>query len=292
MDKNFDELLVRLVCPTCLSQGRELRLLSNQQSMQMYCPGCEFNIVRGVSQIDFLKLDPSIINDPLDRIKHYFKKFATLYKLLIEIISSVSGKGLKRIYKELDGVPKESFIINIGSGNSNLRGDIFNSDMFPYSNVALVCFADAIPLKSSSVDLVLSLAMLEHVDNPSRVVSETLRILRPGGELTGLIPFMQGVHASPYDFQRYTSEGLKVLFEDFEVIEIRGYGPTSALLWMFQEWVSNALSFGQRRLQIAVWLFLQPMTFFIKYLDVFFDKMTPDSAIPSYYFFKVRKPVK
>jgi SAM-dependent methyltransferase len=290
MNKSFNDLLVRLVCPICLSQGSEVALLSNQQSMEMFCPGCEFSIVHGARQIDFLKLDQSIISDPLDRIKHYFKKFETLYKFLIEILSSVSGKGLKRIYKELESVPKKSFIVNIGSGNSKLRGDVFNSDIFPYPNVALVCFADAIPVESNSVDLVISIAMLEHVDNPSGVICEALRILRPGGELIGLIPFMQGVHASPYDFQRYTSEGLKVLFDDFEVIEIRGYGPTSALLWMFQEWVSTALSFGQRRLQILVWLLLQPMTFFIKYLDVFFDRMTTDSSIPSYYFFKVRKP--
>jgi hypothetical protein len=129
-------------------------------------------------------------------------------------------------------------------------------------------------------------------DNPSGVIAETLRILRPGGELIGLIPFMQGVHASPYDFQRYTSEGLRVLFDDFDVIEIRGYGPTSALLWMFHEWTSTAFSFGQRRLQIAVWLLLQPTTFLFKYLDVIFDGMRTESAIPSYYFFKARKPLK
>jgi SAM-dependent methyltransferase len=137
--------------------------------------------------------------------------------------------------------------------------------------------------------MVLSIAMLEHVDNPRGVVSEINRILLPGGELSGVIPFMQGVHASPYDFQRYTAEGLKVLFKDFDIIEIRGYGSTSALLWISQDWIAHTLSFGQRKIQMFIWLVLQPTTFFVKYLDVILDKISLETPIPSYYFFKVRK---
>lgn len=48
----------------------------------------------------------------------------------------------------------------------------------------LIC-ADAahLPLESGSVDVVLSLGLLEHCENAARVVGEAARVLRPGGKL-------------------------------------------------------------------------------------------------------------
>ena len=45
--------------------------------------------------------------------------------------------------------------------------------------------------------------------NTKKVVSEMLRVLKPGGELYCSIPFIFGFHASPHDYQRYTVEGFK-----------------------------------------------------------------------------------
>ena len=289
MQKSIEVLLERLICPNCKSNEKEVSLETNFESNEINCLQCHKVFPFENRQVDFLRQNAISISDPLDKIKSLLKKSARLYNILVQVISSVSSSGLKRIQKEISSFGSGKFILNVGSGSSELRSDIINLDIFAYSNVDLICFADAIPIASNSVDMVLSIAMLEHVDNPVGVVSEINRILLPGGELLGVIPFMQGVHASPYDFQRYTVEGLKVLFKDFEVIEIRGYGPTSALLWISQDWIAHALSFGQRKIQMLVWLILQPTTFFLKYLDVVFDRMSLGSPIPSYYFFKVRK---
>lgn len=45
----------------------------------------------------------------------------------------------------------------------------------------LACGAEAIPLGSSSIDVVVSRNNLDHVDDPQAVVTEVKRLLRPGG---------------------------------------------------------------------------------------------------------------
>lgn len=45
-----------------------------------------------------------------------------------------------------------------------------------------------LPVKSSSVDCVLMIAMLEHTSDPKKVIDEAHRVLKKGGELAILVP--------------------------------------------------------------------------------------------------------
>ena len=49
------------------------------------------------------------------------------------------------------------------------------------SAVYLSCPAEAMPLRSASVDVVISRNNLDHVDDPVKVLAEVKRVLRPGG---------------------------------------------------------------------------------------------------------------
>ncbi len=47
----------------------------------------------------------------------------------------------------------------------------------------IAAFGEFLPLADCSVDLIVSLQVLEHVQNPAKVVRELYRVLKPGGEL-------------------------------------------------------------------------------------------------------------
>ncbi len=63
-------------------------------------------------------------------------------------------------------------------------------------------------LASSSLDLVLSTQVLEHVTDPAAYLAEALRLLRPGGKILlsthGTFPD----HGCPHDYWRWTADGL------------------------------------------------------------------------------------
>lgn len=81
--------------------------------------------------------------------------------------------------------------------------------------------AEALPVRSASVDTVLGLSMLTYLPEPSRALDEARRVLRPGGVL--IMEFTQSapLHDPPHDYLRFTRFGAAWLLEraGFEVLE-------------------------------------------------------------------------
>ena len=74
-------------------------------------------------------------------------------------------------------------------------------------------------------DYVIADQVLEHVKKPWIAVEEVRRILKPGGLTILTSALMFYVHGVPYDYWRFTPDGLKVLCENFSYIhECRGTG--------------------------------------------------------------------
>ncbi len=140
--------------------------------------------------------------------------------------------------RALDGCPQGALVLDVGSGTRRLRADVVNLDIDAFENVDVVANATRIPFLDETFDLVISEAVLEHVPDPRGVVSEMIRVLQPGGQLYVDVPFLQGFHADPHDYQRYTLPGLDVLLEGFEPLA-KGVsvGPSSALAWMLREYL-------------------------------------------------------
>ena len=70
----------------------------------------------------------------------------------------------------------------------------------------VVADAEAMPFASGSLDRVASNSVLEHTAHPQRVVEETLRVLRPGGSMVVVMPFVWWLHGYPHDYVRLTPQ--------------------------------------------------------------------------------------
>lgn len=220
----------------------------------------------------FKKLEFNEIEDGLDKVKNKLKKFSKFYKFLINTISPVFvDNSIDHFLSKY--ITNSSVALNIGSGNSKISNNVYNVDIFAYDNVDVVCDIENLPFKDNSIDVVLNIAVLEHVPNPQKVVDEIHRVLKPNGVVYTSFPFMQGFHASPYDFTRVTEEGIKILHKDFEQLEVKPFGgPTSGMLWIFQEWIAILFSFGNKKLHVIIYLMIMCLTFPIKFLDYFLTK--------------------
>lgn len=81
----------------------------------------------------------------------------------------------------------------------------------------------ALPLADNSVDAIICIAVLEHVEDPMKASREILRVLKPGGYAFIYVPFLYYYHAEKVyykDFWRFTKDALELMFKDFSQIEI------------------------------------------------------------------------
>lgn len=205
----------------------------------------------------------------LESAKENLKKSGPLYGWIVKIFSPVySDNDLKRFLKR--HAAESGVVLNLGSGTTRIAPGVTNVDVHPYDGVDVVCDIVKLPMPDESADIVVNVAVLEHVEDPESVVREIARVLKKGGFVYSFVPFIQGYHAAPRDFSRRTIEGMRVLFRDFDIVELKpAGGPTSALLWIFQEWVATVLSFGVRALHDAVLVAMMALTFPLKFLDIF-----------------------
>lgn len=91
----------------------------------------------------------------------------------------------------------------------------------------------ALPYNDDSFDVVVSDQVLEHVVDPGKAFSESLRVARPKGIVIHTTCFLNPIHFFPVDLWRYSPEALKQLSGGNKIIEAGGWGNRSALLLMF-----------------------------------------------------------
>jgi SAM-dependent methyltransferase len=70
-----------------------------------------------------------------------------------------------------------------------------------------------IPYPDNNFETVICTEVLEHVQEPIRLLSEIKRVLKPGGEILLSMPFVWYEHEIPYDFNRFTSYQQQLIFK-------------------------------------------------------------------------------
>ena len=138
-------------------------------------------------------------------------------------------------------------VLNAGAGHRDIShlvdGEVVNQDIetgLHNENIDVLSPLHDIPVQDGSYDVVICNAVLEHVENPNDVIAEFHRVLRPGGVLYLVVPFIQPEHLDPTDFQRYTSDGLQTLVRHHG-FAVREASPVhsvyTTLGWIFVEWL-------------------------------------------------------
>jgi SAM-dependent methyltransferase len=189
------------------------------------------------------------------------------------------------------GAPQSQIILNIGSGTAKVfaQHNLVNLDVFPYFNTDVGGDAHYLPFLSESFDGAFICAVLEHLANPFQATEEIWRVLTPGGFVLAAAPFVFPIHADPDDYFRFTENGLRQLFREFEEMECGWSGlPTRGLLELLKvyfssfsdNWyLSHALRWG------SAWL-LSPL----KFLDHYLQHRHKSYLVCSSFYYLGRKP--
>jgi len=149
--------------------------------------------------------------------------------------------------KKIKEIAKENIILDIGGGGGFAKElakykkyftncQYKSLDFDPETKPDILADAHQLPFESNSIDAIICKAVLEHVQEPQKVVEEIFRVLRPGGKGFVYVPFLYCYHGSGKkykDYYRFTKDGIEYLFRKFSKIEIcsvRGYFETITYL--------------------------------------------------------------
>ncbi len=125
----------------------------------------------------------------------------------------------------------------IGSGVTQYPHAV-HLDLDDFPGVDVVADAAALPFRDGSFDAVLCEVVLEHVAEPTRVIAETHRALKPGGRFFFIAPFLFPYHGHPADYRRWSRDGLLREFSAFDALETGIHaGPCSGMVNLATEWL-------------------------------------------------------
>ncbi len=84
--------------------------------------------------------------------------------------------------------------------------DVF--DPTSLSKQTYVCSVENLPMEDCKYDVIISIQVLEHLEKPEKAMFEMARVLKPNGTIFLTTNFLYPRHGEPYDFFRFTFNGL------------------------------------------------------------------------------------
>jgi SAM-dependent methyltransferase/uncharacterized protein YbaR (Trm112 family) len=271
-----EEMQQKLVCPASksilLKKGKCLECASDKN----IC----YPIIDGIPILIDEKRSLFSVDDFRNKTNTTFDlKASKAKKILRGIIPAISVniKARKNYNRLCEMLPHNSKILIIGGSikgagmdaiYSNSSFDIVGSDVSFGPYTTLICDAHDIPFVDEVFDCVIAQAVLEHVLDPQRCVSEIHRVLKHTGLVYAETPFMQQVHMLSYDFTRFTHLGHRRLFNRFTEVDSGPVsGPGTALAWSYTYFLRSFSS--SRKTSNLLSVFARMTSFFLKYFDYF-----------------------
>lgn len=136
------------------------------------------------------------------------------------------------------------FFLDCGSGKRNdYFENVVNLEIVNYESTDVLAIGEQLPFKDESFDGVFSLNVLEHVKDPFKCASEISRVLKVGGILYCVVPFMSPYHDFPDHYYNMTKSGLRNLFDKYLKIQkqdvIMSGLPIFSLTWILNNWIDG-----------------------------------------------------
>jgi SAM-dependent methyltransferase len=192
----------------------------------------------------------------------------------------------------LASVPDGALMINIGAGKTKLHPTMKNLEIEAGPGVDYVGTALALPFADSSVDLIVTQEVLEHVSDPFLAMREIHRVLKVGGRAYVQLPFMIGFHPCPTDFWRFTDQGMMELARQagFAIPEVwQSVGPAVGFYRILVEFSAILFSRPFARLYRPLKGVFALLFFPIKWLDPLLRGHAESGRIPGGFFITVQK---
>ena len=188
---------------------------------------------------------------------------------------------------------QDKLILNVGAGSTDYGRNVLNLDIAPGPAIHVVGVAESLPFRDETFDAVVFQAVLEHVFDARKALAEIARVLLPGGLLLIEVPFIQGYHAAPADYRRFTVAGLRteLTLNGFEVEETGiAVGPASAMSWVMAEFLALSLSGRSARGYRIARIFTTWLAWPIKWMDLWLDGHEMAHVIASGVWAKAQRP--
>lgn len=189
----------------------------------------------------------------------------------------------------------EHRVIHVGGGPNRNHPREINVNILPLTNVDIVANAQRLPFDDATIDVVISNAVLEHVQNLEATVAEIKRVLKPGGFVYVEIPFMQHYHTHDShgvrfeDYRRLTKTGLTDVLGFCTPLDVGVcVGPTSTVCQIFFSYLRDLSTRGwYHRLIDRLYHFVGNL---VVWIDATLSRETIErSRIPSGIYFFGRK---
>lgn len=205
-----------LRCPICYSDRLEI------STALLHCQHCHAQFYRNSNRYNFLNTQ--------------FAEYGN-----IKPTAEISANEYDPIARKLIQQFTDGLILDNGCGLRHFYYDnIVNLDVVDYPTTDVLAIGEKLPFKSNVFDAIFSLVVLEHVKNPFECAKEIRRVLKPGGTLYAVVPFLQPFHGYPDHYYNMTSSGLKNLFSDLEIVEcnvpLSGL-PIASLSWFLNSYL-------------------------------------------------------
>ncbi len=153
-------------------------------------------------------------------IKRYYSSWDKESNLIVD-----KTKERNKLFKELVDNSIDMKCLQIGARKKKYASHWVSCDLYDKNDIIDFNYdIHNLKFKDCSFDVVVCNAILEHVEDPLKAISELKRVLKSGGLIWIEVPFCQPYHPSPSDYWRVTLQGVQLWMKKFKEISTGLFG--------------------------------------------------------------------